>query len=645
MTSSPALLRGPEAGLPAEGGGQAAPPPIAGGPQEALRAARTAYKEGRPGDTTRLLFDVVDCGESYLEWQAAAALAVRMAGEGHRPPCRRSVRLWIGNSYTVGQFTPLLRLAAWRNGVDLEIGEGTYGQFRQEILDPGSGLYAFEPDIVLLAVHAGDVPFGEFSSDPAGEVDAEARSWAALLRTLTERRAVRVVLHNFATPAESCFGNLTESLPGSRTSMLRALNRRIVEEAPETTAVVDVDRASAVFGKSRWFDPKYWHLSRQACSLAALPMLAKQTSAVIAASVGLSKKCIAVDFDNTLWGGVIGEDGVGGIRIGGGDAEGEAFAQFQATLKALKERGILLAACTKNNPADAREPFLKRPEMILKLEDFAAFAANWDRKSDNLVRLAQELNIGLDAIVFVDDNPAEREIIRQLVPEVEVLDLPADPSGYARALAGCTFFEVTAITAEDAERTRLYRARADAQNLRADAGTVEDFYRSLAMTAHVRPVDDASSARVVQLLSKSNQFNLTTKRYGPAEVAALRADPDYHLLAASLRDRFTDHGLVCVMGCRVVGDVLEIDVWAMSCRVIGRTLESFMLAEAVGLARESGCRTLRGLYLPTAKNGMVADLYPRLGFVPAVADEASEGIFTLDVATWAAGQAFIEAGF
>ncbi|HVP72507.1 MAG TPA: HAD-IIIC family phosphatase, partial [Phycisphaerales bacterium] len=482
---------------------------------------------------------------------------------------------------------------------------------------PKSRLYAFEPNFVVMAVHHGEVELPEFTAKPQAVIEGESKRWASLWEALASRSKARLVMHNFAAPPHNAFGNLAARLPGSRAAMMQALNARLGEAAVAAggVSIVDCERLSSAIGKRTWFNDRYWHMSKQAVSLEALPALARHTVAVIAADLGLSKKCLVLDLDNTLWGGVIGEDGLGGIRIGHGDAVGEAYLGFQQAIKSLQARGVILAVNSKNNDADAREPFLKHPEMALKLDDFAMFIANWERKPDNMRRIAQTLNIGLDSIVFADDNPAEREIMRQFVPEVEVLTLPGDPSGFARALGEYLMFETNAFTAEDAAKTEQYRAKAQIAQLEASSGSIEDFYRSLQMQAVIEPFDEMHLPRIVQLLGKTNQFNLTTRRHGEAQVRAFMNDPNCVHWYLKLRDRFAEHGLVSmIIAKRVDGGVMDVDTWLMSCRVIGRTVESELLSHVSEAARRLGCTAIRGTYIPTAKNGMVKDIFAQFGF-------------------------------
>jgi FkbH-like protein len=600
--------------------------------ESCLKIARCFDALGDKPEACAWLKKVVDSGENFVHWQAAASLLDRALPRDATVDVKRRAKAWICGSYTTVQLVPLLRLAALRQGILLEIREGDFGQYRQEIIDPKSRLHAFAPDFVVLALHAGEVALPEYSARPQAAVDAELKRWTGLWDTLASQCKARGVMHNFAAPPTNAFGNLAARLPGSRAAMLDALNAKLGDAAGTSVSIVDCERLSSAIGKRTWFNDRYWHMSKQAVSLEALPALAKHTVAVIAADLGLSKKCLVLDLDNTLWGGVIGEDGLGGIKLGQGDPVGEAYLAFQRAIKGLQGKGVILAINSKNNDADAREPFLKHPEMVLKLDDFAMFIANWQQKPDNIRTIAQTLNVGLDALVFVDDNPAEREIMRQFVPEVEVLALPADPSGYARALDECLLFETSVFTAEDAAKTEQYRAKAQIAELEANAGSIEDFYRSLQMQAVVEPFDDLHLPRIVQLLGKTNQFNLTTRRHGEAQVRAFMQDPDWVHWYLKLRDRFADHGLVSMIIARRDGQIMDIDTWLMSCRVIGRTVEAELLSHVSVAAARMGCTAIRGTYIPTAKNGMVKEIFRQFGFKNTTTSSEGATTWTYDLA-------------
>ncbi|MGC1302350.1 MAG: HAD-IIIC family phosphatase [Caulobacteraceae bacterium] len=589
--------------------------------QTSLLIARACSEDGDPDAAARWLTRVVDAGDAFLDWRSAAARLDKLALQGGPGWARRRVRAWLCGSYTTVQLAPLLRLAALREGVWLDLAEGGYDQYAQEILDPNSALYAYGPDLVILAVHAGAADLPAYAEEPGKAVAAEVARWVSLSRALSANCGARLVMHSFAAPSESAFGHLTARLPGARNTMLRALNAGLAEALGEGVALVDCEQLSALVGKQTWFSPRHWHSSKMAVSLEALPVLARHTAAVMASALGLQRKCVVLDLDNTLWGGVVGEEGVDGVKVGAGDATGEAFLAFQTYLKALQARGVLLAVCSKNEDRDARAPFLSRSGMALGLEDFSAFVANWEPKPENLRRIAESLGLGLDALVFVDDNPVERALVRKALPEVEVPTLPLDPADYVGALAGCPGLEPSGFTAEDARRTVQYRARAEAARLGAEAGSLEAFHRSLDMRAAIAPIAEADVARVVQLLGKTNQFNLTVRRHSEGQLRAILAEPGSLHFTLRLRDRFADHGLVGVIIARRSGDVLEVDTFLMSCRVLGRDVEAELLSELGAAAIQAGNVALWGVYIAAPRNAQVEALYARFGFSPEATDE------------------------
>lgn len=576
-----------------------------------VKLARCYNDLGNPQDALRWAAAVVDAGDDLPAWHAAAAIVERCGSAG--PFTQRRARVAIIGSYTLTQYASLLRLPALRAGVALDVFEGGFGQYRQELLDPGSALWAFDPDFVLIAVHEPDLAFPDDSETPHEEVETELQRWTALWTHVASSSRARVVQHNFAVSPFPALGHLAARRTGSRYAMTQALNLRLGEAAGDRVLLVDCDRLASLYGKDRWFDARYWHHAKQAVALGALPLLARHTAAVLAGDLGLARKCLVLDLDGTLWGGVIGEDGLGGIRLGG-SAEGEAYVAFQQQILALKAKGVVLAVCSKNNAAEAREPFERHPDMRIRLDDISAFVAGWHSKADGLRTVADTLNLGMEALVFVDDNPAERQLVRQLLPSVDVVPLPADPAEYSRALSEYLLFETSAVTAEDRQRPQQYRARAEASALASAAPSLEEFYRSLRMQAEMTPFRDVDGPRIAQLVAKTNQFNVTTRRHPAAQLAAFARDPNCLHLAVRLRDRFADHGLVGVLIAFVDGTSADIDTWLMSCRVIGRTVEAEMLEWLRNAAVARGVRTIRGTYIPTPRNGLVADLFERLGF-------------------------------
>jgi len=565
----------------------------------------------------------VDAGDDPASWFRAVRLLDRIlaAMTADRIPLRVAV---VGTS-TVDQYAGMVRLALEARGLETVVRISPYGQVAQEILNSGSGLYEWQPDLIVLATDSHQLELPWYSDDPDSEVRRETDRWSSLARTAAERSGVPIVFHGFVARPESPFGHLAGGIAGSRRSMIDALNRRLGDALPPGSAFLDCAAIASGFGTERWFAERYWYGTRQAMGLDVLPLLARHTAALAEAVLGRTRKCLVLDLDGTLWGGSIGEVGVEGIELGTGP-RGEAFAAFQEHVLALRRRGVVLAVCSKNDEERAREPFERHPEMRIDLDDIACFVANWDAKPDNLVRIANELGIGLDALAFVDDNPAERELVRRVLPMVDVITLPDEPSGYRRALGRYLGFETVRFTPEDARRTELYRARAAAARLRDTSEDLPSFWRGLRMTATVRPVDETDMPRVAQLVGKTNQFNLTTRRHPEAVLRGFVGDPDCLFLSVRLRDRLVDHGLVAVLVGFGREETFEIDTWLMSCRVLGRTLEEAMLADLARRVRARGWGRIVGRYLPTERNGLVADLYERLGF--DLVDEAPDGTTT-----------------
>ena len=592
-----------------------------------VKLARCGADLGRTDEALRWAAAVVDADDDLPAWHAAAALVERCVQTA--PGSMRTVRVAVAGSYTLTQFASLLRLPALRAGVALDVYEGGFGQYRQELLDPASGLWTFNPDFVILAVQERDLSLPEESDTPGQAVEAEVERWTTLWTHVASRARARVVQHNFVVSPDPPMGHLAARRTGSRYAMTQAVNLRLGEAAGDDVLLVDCDRLASLYGKHRWFDPRYWHLARQAVAIGALPLLARHTAAVLSGDLGLARKCLVLDLDNTLWGGLIGEDGLAGIRLGG-SAEGEAYVAFQEQILALKQKGVVLAVCSKNNPAEAREPFERHPEMRLRLDDISAFVAGWNSKAEGLRIVADQLNLGLESLVFVDDNPAERQLVRQTLPAVDVVVLPADPAGYARALSEYLFFETSTVTADDRHRARQYQARAEAKALESAATSLDEFYRGLRMQAEMTPFRDVDGPRIAQLVAKTNQFNVTTRRHSAGQLAEFGRDPRCVHLAVRLRDRFADHGLVGVLIAFVDGTTAEIDTWLMSCRVIGRTVEVEMFDWLRRAALSKGATTIRGTYIPTPRNGLVAGLFERLGFERMESDGEGQTRWTYD---------------
>jgi FkbH-like protein len=574
-----------------------------------------------------------------MDFTAATAAARRLA-KLRRQGARSAVstRLAVLGSTTTSQLAGLLDLFLFAQNIDAEVYEAPYGLMRQEILDAGSELYEFEPRFVFLGATRRDLGAMPAPSDPLESVDAAANGiveeWVGLWQAAHERLGCQIVQNNFDAPPWRTFGNLEPSQPGAPGNFINQVNRELSRRAPGWVSIHDLDGLAASVGRWNWGDERYFHHAKLPCAPEHLVAYAHGVAALISARLGRSRKCLVLDLDNTLWGGVIGDDGLGRIALGQGDAVGEAFIAFQRYAKALKDRGVILAVCSKNEDANAREPFEKHPEMVLRLDDISCFVANWEDKAANLRRIASDLNIGLDALVFVDDNPAERALVRRLVPEVAVPEISDDPADYVRAVDQHRYFETISLSKEDFQRTDFYRANAQRRQTASNVADLDEFLRSLEMRGWIGPIGDLELDRSVQLIGKSNQFNLTTRRYSNGDVQRMRTSADWETCVVKLADRFGDNGLISVVLARQQEDALAIDTWLMSCRVLKRGVEQYQLNHLATLARNRGLKRLTGEYIPTAKNGLVKDHYRSLGFTELPPDQDGHTRWQLDLEAW-----------
>jgi FkbH-like protein len=529
----------------------------------------------------------------------------------------RRTKVAVLGSFTTKPLADLLDLFLFAGHIELHLYEADYGTFRQELLDPDSGLYQFRPEFVILAITWRDLGRRPEVSDGREAIEekvrAEVADWESLW-SAARRLGCRIIQNNFDAPPWRLFANLESRHPAGFSRFIETVNREIQDAAPPYVTIHDIDHLAAAWGRWQWGDERYYYHAKLPCAPACLVDYAHSLASLILAQLGLAKKCLVLDLDNTLWGGVIGDDGLGGIRIGQGDPESEAFVAFQQYVLALGRRGVILAVCSKNTESIAKEVFEKHAEMALRLEDISCFVANWDDKATNLGRIAKRLNIGLDSLVFVDDNPAERSIVRRLRPEVAVPEMPEDPAHFIRALERHRYFQATAISTEDLGRTAFYRADQARQAVESSAEDLESFLRSLDLIGRIAPISAATLERCIQLILRSNQFNVTTRRHSAAEVQAMMDNPDWLALSVSLKDRFGDNGLIGVLLAEANGAALVIDTWLMSCRVLKRGVEQYLLNHLVKVAQDRGLDRLVGTYIPTVKNGLVKDLFAVLGF-------------------------------
>jgi FkbH-like protein len=592
---------------------------IAGGDAQAARAQLWEYWRQEKGPAAAAF--VISCSE-------------RLRAKLHLTP----YRLAILRSFTVEPVVPLLRAAAFLSGFDLTVHVGDFNSYAQEILDPQSALYQFKPDAAVLAVQTRDVApdvwlrYSDLTAEERrGVLDRVRQQFADMIGGLRAHSAADLIIHNLELPAIPARGILDSQAADAQPALIQNLNSQLRDLARTHPGiyVLDYDSLAARYGRIAWHDERKWLTVRMSVASPHLIHLAEEWLRFLHPLSGRVAKALVVDLDNTLWGGIIGEDGIHGIQIGP-EHPGAWYQNLQRAMLDLYRRGILLAICSKNNPDDAMEVLKKHPGMILRPQHFAAMRINWEDKAQNLREIAEELNIGIDALAFLDDNPVERDRIRTAVPEVAVLDVPADPSEYAPAVRNCPLFERLVLSEEDRQRGTLYAAQRERLQLETSCTSKEDFLRSLQQEVEIAPVGPGTLARVAQLTQKTNQFNVTTRRYKDQEIAEMAASPSRAVIWVRVRDRYGDNGLVGVAITRDEGDTCEIDTLLLSCRVIGRTVESAILSYLAEGARRRGLARMQGWFLPTKKNAPASDFYAQHGF-SLLKDEPQGTLWMLDL--------------
>ena len=544
-------------------------------------------------------------------------------------------RLGLLSNATTDFLVPALVATAARHGILLEVITGGYDQVFQEAFAPDSRVNRSAPDAVLLAIDYRGLPLqgagGDVETGQKG-VDASL-SYLRSVRDGIKRNSKAICMfQTVSQPPETLFGNLDAVHASSLRRMIDGVNAGIGEIVRGSTdVVVDVAHLASTVGLGDWHSPRQWNTAKIPFADAFIPLYADHVCRTLAALRGKSRRCLILDLDNTIWGGVIGDDGIEHIQVGQGDEKGEAYLSLQRLALDLRSRGIVLAVCSKNEDEIARAPFRKHPEMLLKENHIAVFQANWKDKATNIEAIARELSLGLDAMVFLDDNPAERLLVRERLPEVAVPELPEDPALYGRTLAAAGYFEAVAISEDDLRRADFYQDNARRANLQKETGDLDAYLASLAMEITFQPFDETGRARITQLINKSNQYNLTTKRYTEMQVAAMEHDPSYFTLQVRLSDTFGDNGMISAVICRATSDAeWTIDTWLMSCRVLGRRVENMTLQLILDHAKKQGIRRLIGTYVPTDRNKLVQDHYPKLGFRMSTTDHGA-ATYELDI--------------
>lgn len=547
----------------------------------------------------------------------------------------------LGNSST--QFLSLaIKGYAELEGVPVRVFDADYNQIDAQLIDTSSEVYGFAPDCILLYLSTEKL-YEEFldlsiveRADFASRMMSKIEGWWNMIDA---NGHCRIIQPDLTEIEDNALGQYSLKVENSFTYQIRKLNFLLEERMAQRSDVYPVDLLSLQIrlGKHVYFDGSLYYNAKMDISLDALPYVAKAVVDVVKAMNGRIKKCVICDLDNTLWGGIIGDDGMGGIEIGE-LGRGHAFTDLQRYLKQLKECGIILAVCSKNNEDTAKEPFEKHEEMVLRLSDISVFVANWDDKASNIKLIQETLNIGMDSIVFLDDNPFERNLIRQMIPDIEVPELPEDPALYLEYLQEQNYFETVSFTGASSDRTAQYQAEFERKQAEKTFESIDDYLKSLEMKGCAKPFEEVRFARIAQLTQRSNQFNLRTVRYTEDEIARIASDDKYLTLYYTLEDKYGDHGLVSVVIMEKTSDKeLFINTWLMSCRVLKRGMEEFIVNKIFETAKANGFEKIKAEYIPTAKNKMVRDIYETFGFTVT-----GEGQYEMNVDAYKPRPVFIE---
>lgn len=562
-----------------------------------------------------------------LNQAMAIVSTLRQLRAVHESPSLTPFRLGIVSNATLDFVVPSLQAAALRYGIALDVVAGAFDQMTQEALDPASAVNRSRPDAVLIAADCRGLPFTDAGSSagPQASADAALAEITAMRDGFRKNAGAVCLVQSLAAPLNATFGSLDAALPGTLRSAISDFNATLARTiAGSGDILVDVEWLAQSVGLHQWNDERTWYLGRMPFAQQALPLYADFVVRVVAAMRGKSRKCLILDLDNTIWGGVIGDDGVDGIALSQGDPRGEAYRAVQLAAAELRRRGVVLAVCSKNDEDKARQPFRSHSGMVLKEDDIAVFVANWDDKASNIERIAERLELGLDAMVLLDDNPAERAQVRQAIPLVAVPELGDDPSDFVRRLTWAGYFESISFTNEDLQRAGQYKVNADRLELKERSRDLADFLRSLQMEVELRPFDAAGRKRITQLINKTNQFNVMTRRYSEPQIEAMESSAAHHTLQVTVRDRFGDNGMIGVVICEKSDREWTIDSWLMSCRVLNRRVEEAVCNRLARDAVAAGAKRLIGRYQATERNGIVADLFARLGFARSGVDGGVE---------------------
>ena len=530
-------------------------------------------------------------------------------------------------------------------GYNIDIFEAEYNQVERQLLDPTSDLYQFDADFVVIfqSTHKLGEHHSMLSSEQQATLADERLNFLASACENPLLEGKKIIYFNYPEIEDTVFGSYANKVETSFSFQVRKLNYELMRLSQQyrNLFICDIAALQNKFGRDVMFAANVYTSTEMVLSLDALPYVASRVMDIVSAIRGQFKKCLILDLDNTVWGGVIGDDGLEGIQLGHGLGIGKAFTEFQMWVKKLKQRGIIICVASKNNEETAKEPFENHPDMVLKLDDIAVFQANWETKVDNIRTIQSILNIGFDSMVFLDDNPFERNIVRENIKGITVPELPEDPAEYLEFLYSQNLFETASFSNLDKDRTKQYQVEAKRVSLSKTFTNEAEFLKSLNMVSVVSGFTKFNTPRVAQLSQRSNQFNLRTIRYTDADIEALANDPNVVDLSFTLEDKFGDNGLIAVIIMKPMDkETLFVDTWFMSCRVLKRGMENFTLNTMVEKAKTAGYKKIIGEYLPTPKNKMVENHYVGLGFKPV--DDAETAQFVLDVETYQPRECYIK---
>lgn len=551
----------------------------------------------------------------------------------------------LGGS-TTSDIKLILELFLLNYGIKPEFYESEYNQFYEDAIFGNTELISFNPDIVFIHTSNRNIinypEITDSSQDVENKLNGEFERFVSVWNSIENKFGCTIIQNNFEYPFYRLLGNKDATDIHGRVNYITKLNLKFAEyaESHSNFFIHDINYLSAQYGLDKWSDEFYWYMYKYALAVPAIPYFANSVANIIKAIYGKNKKALALDLDNTLWGGIVGDDGVENLSIGQETAKSEAYTEFQEYLKAHKQLGILLNINSKNEMENALAG-LAHPEGILRKEDFVIIKANWNPKSQNLSEIAEELNIGIDSIAFIDDNPAERAIINQTFPVVATPDIGEMPEKYIRIMDRCGFFECVNISADDLNKVKMYQQNAQRATLSQSFTNYDDYLKSLNMTAQIQNFIPIYMQRIAQLTNKSNQFNLTTKRYTQAEIEQIEKSSKHITLYGKLTDKFGDNGVVSVVIGNIDGDALNIELWIMSCRVLKRDMEFAMMDSLIARCREANIKVVYGYYYPTAKNGMVRNFYQIQGFTKIEEDECGNTKWQLNVESYKNQNKFI----